>query len=92
MFADFHNAWDVRDIVGNPINNGVTHAIYSATSTAMFSANIGYKDIYPACDLVLYKKRLDGGADNLAIIIEKEQGGNIEEYNGKFSLHFALEQ
>ena len=91
MFADFHNAWDVRDIAGTPITNDITHAIYSATSTAMFSANIGYADIYPACDLVLYKRRVDGGADNLAIIIEKGQG-NIEEYNGKFSLHFALEQ
>ena len=86
--ADFHDAWEAMDTYGTTIINGVPYELKSSTATAVFTADVGYKDIYPACDLALYQKRTDGTYAEL----RRENKDSAKVMNGKYSLVINIKE
>ena len=64
--SDFKpESWVAVATVGNspkPIENGVT---YEMINHDKFKANVSYNEIYPPCDLILYRKTIQGGREEI---------------------------
>ena len=88
--SDFHNAWEASDVDGTPIVSGVAYTIKANTPTETFMANIGYKNIYPACDLVLYEKERRKFAKYTEQ--ERKKSNMATKMNGRYSLLIHIKQ
>ena len=85
---DFHNAWEASDVDGTPIVSGVAYTMKAETPTATFVAYIGYKDIYPACNLALYEKERRKLAKYTEL--EREKSNRAALVNEKYSLRIHI--
>ena len=61
------------------------------TSVAKFKADVGYNEIYPACDLALYRKTIEGGSEKFAEL-QRESKNNVKVVNGLYSLLLVINQ
>ena len=63
----------------------------TATLPAKFKADVGYNEIYPACDLALYRKTIEGGSEKFEEL-QRESKNNVKVVNGLYSLLLVINQ
>ena len=76
---------------GNPLASGQTCNMKAGMTPANFWANISYSEIYPQCDLVLYRKERTGSIEKLTEL-ERKSKDHAHIVNRKYSMHLIIDQ
>ena len=86
--VDFHDAWQATTYDGNPLTNHDTYELKADTTPTVFTANVSYNNIYPPCDLLLYKTEEGHGSEKC----EGRSKDKVTVVNGKYSLQLDINQ
>ena len=90
-FAGFRHPWSIVDKYGQILKSGEVYKIEADKAATTFSANITFHGEYQWCDLVFYKRELEGESEKFTQV-EKQQHSNVTETNGTYSLQLSIHQ